>query len=314
MEAEQQTSSPAAEPAVAQQTPDNSGDTSAETTNQTQEQSTEQNQTVNGYEGQNYVDFTPEQLKRVNALTKKASTAEQRASQAMQVLKEQSDLINELRNGQSQIVSHLQNTNYADVEAQLKNQRKEAYARGDIEAVDVANDRLLEIKLARETAKLQAKAQPAKPVQQQSYADPVDTAVQQGTMSRDDAEAYRAWVNETDNYGNSVRPWTNETDARNAAAAAEGKAVFSNPAYRNKPFAERLKEIDRRMGLTNQQSQQGVLPAGNLTRGGKNSNIKLSTYAENLAVKTKFAGPGKTNADHIEAYRKQISEVRGAKK
>lgn len=277
--------------------------------------STETEQPNTGYEGKNFVDFSPEQLKRVNALTKKASTAEQRAAQAMEVLKQQSDLINELRNGQSQIVNHLQTTNYAEAESQLKSQRKAAYDRGDLDAVDMANDRLADIKIARKTAEIQARANPPRQPQQPNFApDPVEAAVQQGSMTRSDADAYQAWVSETDQYGNLVRPWTSERDVRNGAAAAEGKAVFTNPTYQNKPFAERLKEIDKRMGIANKQSQQGVLPAGNLTGNSKTSNIKLSAQAESLAVRTKFAGPGKSNADHIEAYRKQVAEVRGAKR
>lgn len=270
---------------------------------------------TNGYEGNNFVEFTPEQQKRINTLTKKMGNYERESNEWKTVAKQQYDLINELRNGQQQIVNHLQTTNFADVEYQLKTQRKEAFARGDMDAVDEVNDKLTEIKLTKKTAELQAKLQPARPIVQPNFtSDPVEQAVQQGTLSRNDAEVYQAWVNETDQYGNLVRPWTGERDSRNSSAAAEGKAVFSNPVYQNKPFAERLKEIDRRMGMTNQQMQQGVLPAGNLTRGGKNSNVKLSSYAENLAIKTKFAGPGKSNSDHIEAYRKQMAEVRGAKR
>lgn len=289
----------------------------SEPAEQQQETTTEtpQEQPKEGYIGKNYVDFTPEQRKRVDALTKKASSAEQRVSEAMNVLKQQSDLINELRNGQTQIVNHLQTTNYADAEAQLKAQRKTAYDRGDLDAVDAANDRLADIKIARKTAEMQAKANPVRQVQQPNFSqDPVEVAVQQGAMSRSDADAYQAWISETDQSGNLVRPWTNERDGRNAAAAAEGKAVFSNPVYQNKPFAERLKEIDKRMGVANQKSQQGVMPAGNLTGNGKTSNIKLSSQAESLAIRTKFAGPGKSNADHIEAYRKQVADVRGAKR
>lgn len=269
--------------------------------------------TPNGYEGSGYVDFSPEQLKRVNALTKKASTAEKRATEAMDVLKQQSELINELRNSQSQVITHLQNTNFSDAEAQLKTQRKQAYDRGDLDAVDAANDRLNEIKLQKLIQDKTSKAPIVQAKQPIIHADPVEVAVQNGAISRNDAEAYDAWVNETDKNGNLVRPWTNEHDPRNISAAAEGKAVFSNPSYQNKPFADKLKEIDKRMGVASQQSGQGVLPAGNLTRGGKNSNIKLSPWAETIAVKTKFAGPGKSRDDHIEAYRKQIAETRGSR-
>lgn len=272
----------------------------------------------NGYQGENFVEFTPEQQKRINTLTKEISSLKKSGAEVGQwkaVAKEQYDLINELRNGQQQIVNHLQSTNYVEAESQLKSQRKAAYDRGDLDAVDAANDKLADIKIARKTAEMQAKQQPVRQAQPQMPAsDPVELAVQQGTMSRADADAYKAWETETDSYGNPIRSWTDARDARNSAAAAEGKAVFSNPSYVNKPFADKLKEIDRRMGIANKQAQQGVMPAGNLTGNAKTSNIKLSPQAENLAVRTKFAGPGKSNADHIEAYRKQVAEVRGGKK
>lgn len=320
MDGEQEVqSSPSTPPEAVVSQPVNEVTTESQSQPEEQSQettSTESEQTKVTYEGKNFVDFTPEQLKRVNTLTKKASSAEQRVTQAMEVLRQQSELINELRNGQTQIVNHLQTTNYADAEAQLKVQRKTAYDRGDLDAVDAANDRLADIKIARKTAEMQAKTQPKQqPAQQPTFAqDPVEMAVQKGEMSRSDADAFRAWETETDQNGNLVRPWTLQHDGRNAAAGAEGRAVFSNPVYQNKPFAERLKEIDRRMGVSNQKVQQGVMPAGNLTGNSKTSNIRLSTNQENIAVKTKFAGPNKSNADHIEAYRKEVMAFRGARK
>lgn len=315
-EQEVSTTTPTATPdAVISQPSPETSEPIQTTESQTPTETSEPKTTPNGYQGENFVEFTPEQQKRINTMTKKMSNLERSSNEWQTVAKQQYELINELRTGQAQIVNHLQSTNYVEAESQLKSQRKDAYARGDIEAVDQINDKLTDIKLARKTAEFQAKQQPVRPVQPNlSAPDPVETAVQQGTLSRNDAEAYNAWVNETDQNGNLVRPWTNERDPRNQSAAAYGKAVFSNPAYQNKPFAERLKEIDRNMGIANRQGQQNVLSTGNLTGNTKNSNVKLSLYAESVAVKTKFAGPGKSNADHIEAYRKQMAEVRGAKR
>lgn len=318
METEQVQSSdsaPTPTPAAVVFQPVNEATTETQTAEVSRETPEAETAKPNGYQGESFVEFTPEQQKRVNALTKKISKLEQGTSEWQTVAKQQYDLINELRNGQQQIVNHLQTSNYADAESQLKSQRREALNRGDWDAVDAANDKLTEIKIAKRTAELQGKNQPIKPVAPPiSAADPVELAVQQGAMSRADADAYHAWVNETDANGNPVRPWTNMQDARAAAAGAYGKAVFSDQRYANKPFAEKLKEIDRSMGLANRPQQQGVMPAGNLTGNSKVSNIKLSPQAESLAVRTKFAGSNKTNADHIEAYRKQVAEVRGAKR
>lgn len=278
------------------------------------EQPADGSKPANGYEGPNFVEFTPEQQKRINTLTKKSSLLERSIQERDDVLRQQSELINELRQGQGQIVDHLRQQNYGDAEAQLKSQRKSAWEKGDIDAVDSINDKLAEIKIQRKIQEAQPKQQPVQPKVPTYAADPVDAAVSRGEISRSDAEVFQAWQNETDMNGNLMRPWVNERDPRNMAAAAEGKAVFSNPSYQQKPFSERLKEIDRRMGLQQQQTNQGVLPSGNLTRGGKTSNIKLSSWAEDLAVKTKFAGSGKSRADHIEAYRAQMAEVRGARR
>lgn len=272
--------------------------------------------TTNGYEGKEFVEFTPEQQKRVNTLTKKLSSVERETQEYRNIAKQQYDLINELRQGQGQIVAHLQQTNFVEAESQIKAQRKEAYARGDIDAVDQLNDKLSDIKLQKKFQENQPKQQ-ARPVQPQIPQQPVDvmeSAVRRGEISRSDADVFEAWQNETDTNGNPLRPWTNERDQRNAAAAYEGRAVFSNPSLQNKPFAEKLKEIDRRMGLQQQSVGQGVMPSGNLTRGGKNSNVKLSEFAENIAVRTKFAGPKASRAEHIEAYRAQMADVRSTRR
>ena len=97
------------------------------------------------------------------------------------------------------------------------------------------------------------------------------------------------------------------------AAAIEGQAVFNNPSFASKPFAEKLREIDRRMGVANKQATgSNVLSGGNLTRGNRANTIKLTPYQEKIAVKTKFAGPGKSSQEHLEAYKAQIAATRGA--
>lgn len=269
----------------------------------------------NGYEGDKFVEFTPEQQKRFNDVRKIAGKAEREAAQLREIAQQQYEVIEQLRQGQTQIVNHLQESDFSKAEGALKAQRQEAYNRGDLPAVDEINDKLHDMKLQRRIAELQVKQQPQ--VQQRGFnaGDAVNNAVQSGAITPSDAEVYRAWANEQDEYGNLKRPWVNEYDGRNKAAAIEGKAVFSNPALSNKPFAEKLKEIDRRMGVVNQQAGgSNVLPAGNLTRTAKSNTVKLTPYQEQVAVKTRFAGPGKTSQDHIEAYRAQVAAIKGSRK
>lgn len=281
------------------------------------EKSTDNKIAPNGYEGSDFVEFTPEQQKRINVLTKKLGKFERESGEYRQIAKQQFDLINELRSGQQQIVTHLQSTNYTEVESQLKAQKKAAWEKGDLETYESASEKLADIKIERKLQEKEAKRQPQpQQVQQRGVSgdEIVERAVNQGAISRSDADVYNAWATEVDDSGNLVRPWVNERDGRNTAASAEGKAVFSNPALQNKPFSEKLKEIDRRMGVQQRQANQSVMGSGNLTGNGKTSNVKMSPWAEDLAVKTQFAGKGKSRQDHIEAYRKQINETRSARR
>lgn len=274
---------------------------------QPQEQPTEQEEKQAGYEGKNFVEFSPEQLKRINSLTKESKSWERKFNELDRIAREQYEVINELRNGQTTIVKHLQEKDFTNVEATLKDQRKAAYDRGDLNEVDNINDKLNEIRIR--------KLVPEKTPHQQrmSPQDAVNYSVQRGDISPQDADVYKAWANEADEYGNLKRPWVNAGDMRNQAAATEGRAVFSNPSFQNKSFAEKLKEIDRRMGIQNQQAVSNVMPSGNLTRPNKANTVRLSPYQEQVAVKTRFAGPNKSREEHIEAYRKQVLEVRGTK-
>lgn len=289
-------------------------ETPAEAGGEQQSGQTQEQTAPNGYQGENFVEFTPDQQKRLNQLAKKAGKAERESGEWRTVAQQQAELIAELSKGQQQIVQHLQTNNYAEAEQQIISQQQQAFERGDLPTYNALNGKLIDLRVQKAIADKAPKELP-KVVQQFQTQDVVEAAVQKGAISRDDATVYQEWANETDNYGNPLRPWVNERDARNLAAAAEGQAVFRNPAMAGKPFAEKLKEIDRRMGIQNRnQTGSGVIPSGNLTGNGKTSTVKMSSWAEDLAVKTSFAGKGKSRADHIEAYRKQMAEVKGARR
>lgn len=216
----------------------------------------------------------------------------------------------ELAQGQQQIVSHLHETNYHEAESTLRQQQRTAWDKGDLETYHAATEKLLEVKAEKAAAKRDAKQQKPNETRPQmadrvvSATDAINLAVQNGEVTDSEANIYRAWASEADPYGNPKRPWVNETDMRNSTAAFEGRAVFNNPAFANKTFAEKLREVDRRMGLPTQSPQgSNVLPAGGLTRSSKASTIKLSPLEENIAVKTRFAGSkAKSDEDHKQAY------------
>lgn len=290
--------------------------TDAPVDNTTTEQPDVANQNEGKPEGWDQVEFTSEQQARFNRMYGQVKGLERGLSERDSLLKQQSDLINELRQGQHQIVSHIQNDDFSRAEANVVQQQRDAYERGDLDGFNRATTQLSKMAAQRAIAEQQVKPQPqAQQSQPVSGMDVVNQAVQSGDITYADADAFRAWANEIDTYGNLKRPWVNVSDIRGTAAAIEGSAVFNNPAFINKPFAAKLAEIDKRMGLANQQAGQAVMPSGvNLTRNPKPSNIKLSPFQEKIAVRTKFAGSGKSNAEHLEAYRKQVAEVKGARK
>lgn len=254
---------------------------------------------------------TPEQIEaRINRLYGNVKKNEKDAREARQANEILIARFQELANNQQQIVTHLHETNYHEAENTLRQQQRAAWDKGDLETYHAATEKLVEVKAQKAVAAREAKQQKPNENRPQmadravSATDVINLAVQSGEINDSEANIYRSWANEADPYGNPKRPWVNETDIRNSTAAFEGRAVFNNPAFANKSFAEKLREVDRRMGLA-QQPQQGsnVLPAGNLTGQRKTSNVKLSQMEETIAIKTKFGGSkAKSDEDHKQAY------------
>lgn len=270
------------------------------------------------------VEFTPEQKARVDRIygnMKRYETAAKKVpelEQANQVLAEQLRILNDT---QGKVINHLQISDFQDAEQQLKTQRQKAWTDGNSALYDESNDKLRDLSVRRALTEMQTQQRPQQVVQPQMQMRPVNgediinKAVEQGAVTNDEATVYRAWMGESDETGSPKRPWVSEHDPRNMAAASEGRAVFNNPAYTNMSFAQKLQEIDRRMGVKMQQGQN-VLPGGNLTTPRKNSNVKLTDYEAKIAIKTKFGGPkAKSEADHTEAYRqaKIRSQQKGAR-
>lgn len=297
-------------------------DNNASNETPTQQENTEQ---TNGHDGKpsgfDKVEFTPEQQQRIDRLYGNMKRYEGDAKDLRQINQQLISTIEQLHTGQQEIVSHIQGSDFQEAESRFASDREAAWNKGDLKAFNDANDKLHEIK----TKRLLAQQQPKKTTQQQpqqrdnSGERIVNRAIDQGEINPVDANIARSWMSETDATGNLKRPWTQGNDPRNYAAALEGQAVFNSPTWADKPIADKLREVDRRMGLQTQQQTTGqnVLGAGNLTRGKQTNNIKLSPEIEKLAVKTKFGGPkAKSDQDHIEAWKSAVlkSQSKGAKK
>lgn len=302
---------------------DNSGSNPEVASTENVSQETPQNE--NKPAGFDPVELNKEQQERFNRVygnMKKYENKFKDQEQANQIL---IDRLNELQNGQQQIVSHLQVGDFQEAENTLKAQRDVAWREGKVELYNEANDKLAELKAQKIAQKFLSerdqktqKIQQVVPLPQRQISgdDAINNAVQTGVVTSDEANIYRSWMNQRDPNGNSLRPWVNSGDIRNSKAALIGRAVFEDPDNAGKSFAEKLKEIDKMMGVQPMQTNgQNVLGNGNLTRGKQTNNIKLSPEIERIAIRTKFGGPkAKSDQDHIDAWKRaaQKSQSKGA--
>lgn len=221
---------------------------------------------------------------------------------------EQSDQIAQLTQGFNGVVNHLQTKNIAETETSLKQQMQTAWEKGDNNTYFQLQDKLDDLRLDK---KLAAKTQ-SQPQQQQQVKNASQYA-QQAQMSGDfterDVSVASGWQDETDERGQLLRPWAFGTDPQHAIAIEEAKIVFSNPRFANFSTEKKLEEVDRRMGLAKRSVGQTVMGA-NLTIPGKTSKLTLTPKQQEIAIKTKYAGKGKSDTEHLDAYRKQISLVK----
>lgn len=238
------------------------------------------------------------------------------------IAQQQYEIINELQNGVGAVVSHWTQTAFANTEAQLQQKMQQALEAGDTAGFFDAQNKLLDIKVQQ---KLQPQAQQQKqPQAQPQMAVPynsgravADDALADGELTQEDYTAVNAWINERDQSGTAVRPWavsrtpdnpTNDPVYRRALI--EMAAVFDEASpYANLSMEQKLSELDKRMGVQRSQPEQAVL-GGNLTTHKKSATLRLTPKQQEIAIRTKFAGPGKSEADHIAAYRKQIEQTK----
>ena len=138
-------------------------------------------------------------------------------------------------------------------------------------------------------------------------------------LTPEDARFISQWENERSDDGRPLRPWARnygtvrEPDPDYGHALAETEAVFRSPRFTHLTTEEKMAEVDKRMGVARPGGRQSVM-GGGLTGARKSKTIALSPEIERLAIRTKFGGPNaKDDAEHIEAYRKQIEKSRQTK-
>lgn len=281
--------------------------------------------TENKPSGFDPVEFTPEQKARVDRIYGNMKRYEGES----RTLKEDNQRLiaafEALQTQQGQIINHIQTNDFKDAESRLTAERQTAWDKGDITAFNKANDGLFEIKAKKVVSDSLPKMTPVEQPKNNGYmngqrmpvTDAVEQALQRGEIEPQEAQIFKSWESQADDTGVKMRPWTDPSHPLNLAAATEGRAVFENPAFKNKSFADKLREIDRRMGIQTQTSQNNnVLGSGNLTRGNRQPKVELSPQIEKMAIRTKFGGPkAKSDADHVEAYRQAIirSKAKGGR-
>lgn len=279
---------------------------SPETIQESHSETTQESSSDGKPSGFDRVEFTPEQQARIDRIYGNMKRYEGDATELKQQNQALMKSLEQLYQSQNQIVSHIQTNDYQEAEKNLQAQRENAWKNGDLDGYHKANDAMVDIRTRKALAEGQ-KNQPKPPAQQSQNVSGerlVNTAIDKGEINSVDANIAKAWMSETDTVGNLKRGWTQASDPRNYAAALEAQAVFNSPLYADKSMADKLREIDKRMGLqVPQPSGQNVLGAGNLTRGGKNNNIKLTDVERTIAVRTKFGGSkAKSDEDHAQAY------------
>jgi hypothetical protein len=283
-------------------------ETPSASTAETVVHSTEARDKPAGYDPVDPSNSTPEQVQeRLNYLYGQVKHSDREKKEMRSVLAEQSRLLSELTAGQQAVVSHLQDRSITETESSLKSQMQSAWEKGDNNTYFALQDKLDDLRIEK---KLAAKSK-SEPQSQQSKGaiDYAQQAQGTGELSQEEFNATNAWQSEKDENGNLVRPWAFGSDPNHRAALEEARAVFNNPRFANLPFDKKLEEVDKRMGTQKRTGGQNVM-GGNLTTPSKQGKLTLTPKQQEIAIKTKYAGSGKTDAEHLEAYRKQVQNIK----
>lgn len=276
--------------------------------------------TANPQQVKERIDYLFSQIKNSERIGKEntKSLNEYRALAA-----QQSAVINELTSNMGVVAEHLHGKNVAESENAVRERMQAAFEAGDVKAYLAEQEKLIEIKADQKFAKKQAPP-PKNETRQMANAgvkmgnahDVAQDAMEGGELTRDDVTHVKAWQDESDSTGNLLRPWAHTEDPSDPDPDYVKALLISKKVWEKNPnmtTQEKLAEVDKKMGVQSRQGGQNVM-GGNLTRGQNKSKVTLSPELQKLAVRTKFGGSkAKTDADHIEAYRKQVEKVQSSR-
>lgn len=253
---------------------------------------------------------SPEQVKeRLDYLYGQVKHTGRENREMQNLLRDQSRIINELSEGQRAVVNHLTEKSFVDNEEHLTRQMQEAWQRQDNKAYIDAQNKLLDMRIQQRVQANQPQVRQQQNNQMPANAAEIaNRAVQTGEINHDEYRATESWQNEKNDNGDLVRPWAYASDPAYQAALLESRSVLSNPRFANLSYQQKLEEIDRRMGVQKRTVSQNVI-GGSLTKPGKGAKLQLSDQQRKIAIKTQYAGKGKSEADHLEKYRQQIDKI-----
>lgn len=245
---------------------------------------------------------------RIDYLYSQVKTNERALREYRSLSAEQAQAIEDLMSGVGQVVDHLENKTMIESEANIEKSMREAFEGGDLDKFFKEQKKLIEI----QTKKLiPAKENIQKNISKQA----TDTS---NYISPEDDRLVEAWQSETDERGQPLRPWARTENPEDPdpdfvkAYIITKRVAAQNPG---KSMNQILAEVDKQMGVktASLNGSQNVM-GGNLKTQSKNRTIRLTPKQQEIAVRTKFGGSkAKSDAEHIEAYRKQIEKIQSQK-
>lgn len=255
---------------------------------------------------------------RINYLYRQVKDNSRTVNEYRTLAKQQAEMIEELTSGMGQVVGHLEEKNTAETESRLKQGMLDAFEAGDNAKYIQLQTELIKLE-ATKANKPKPTAKPKNETNKQAFAGQptpeqlVAEARLNGEFTENDEKYVESWQYETNPGGGLKRPWALENHPKYQRAFNEMALVFTEEQYEGLTVQEKLAELDRRMGVTPRAGGQTVM-GGRLTTNPKTSRITVSPKQQEIAVRTKFGGPGaKSDAEHIEAYRKQIEKSKASK-
>lgn len=264
-----------------------------------------------GYHPIDFKTASPEQIQeRFDYVYGQVKHTERDKREMRQILQQQSEIIEQLSQGQQQVVQHLTQQSFTEGKDQLKAAMNEAWKKGDNAGYIEAQNKLMDLQVEERVA---AKMQPQQPQKKTNGQVPgsaieiANRAVDSGELSQDDYRITESWQSERDGMGNLVRPWAYADNPNHQAALFETRSVLANPRFTNLTYEQKLAEVDKRMGIQKPTTGQNVM-GGRLTKPAKTTKIELSPKQREIALKTQYAGKGKSEAEHLEKYRLQVEK------